>query len=560
MKMRVAYIKRPFKNKVYTYPFLVTSYRDENGIARNKTIIKLSYLPEHAVKALDFSLRFGESGELVPKQEIKFYESIPFGDTWAVFSLAKRLGITEALNVIPKEHRSCIMAMIIDRVINAKPHSKRALRDAYEVSTTKYVLKSSSTPFLHEWYNSLGSLFHHQMEIQKKLYPGNTDKVFLYDITSSYFEGKCCPLAKFGYNRDGKKGKMQIIIGLLTTSDGRPIAVRVFEGNTQDQSTVINQILELRNEFGVSEMIFVGDRGMITHKRIKDLETGDYKWLDYITALKRSEMMACVEDEDHPIQLGLFDIQNLAEVVHNGKRYVLCHNPLRKKEDANIRHCLLDKTEAKLKTIVDSVRAGRLKDKDKIARRLYRWINKWDMERFFKVEYGEGYFKFSRNQEEIDRYECLDGCYVIVTSLSDDRMKAAEVQAQYKELKQVEKAFRSMKTADLFVRPIRHWNPDRVRGHIFMCMIAYLLTWEARRCLNTILNRDPENNQCDGKSLREIWEALARITIGRINIPGQQLEQIGNIGKHQRSILKELRISLSKKDIEPFVAMKIDSS
>jgi len=139
-------------------------------------------------------------------------------------------------------------------------------------------------------------------------------------------------------------------------------------------------------------------------------------------------------------------------------------------------------------------------------------------------------------------------------------MISAEVQSRYKELKHVEKAFRSMKTADLFVRPIRHWNPDRVQGHIFMCMLAYLIAWEARRCLGPMLNRDPENNQCEGKSLREIWEALARITIGRINIPGQQLEQIGNIGKPQRNILKELHISLGKKALESFVAMKIDSS
>ena len=309
----------------------------------------------------------------------------------------------------------------------------------------------------------------------------------------------------------------------------------------------MDQIRQLRDDFGIQEMIFVSDRGMITHKRIEDITNGDYKWLDYITALKRSEMISCVEDENHPIQLGLFDTKNLAEVIFGDKRYILCHNPLRENEDALTRNRLLDKTEAKLQSIADSVYKGRLKNKDKIAHRLYRWINKWGMERFFKIGYDHGYFNFQRDQDEIKRYARLDGCYVIVTSLSKDRMEAEEARARYKELKQVEKAFRSMKTADLFDRPIRHWNSDRVRGHVFMCVLAYLIIWEARRCLDDMLQRDPEARQCDSKSFREIWEVLARISIGYINLPGQQIEQISTINDHQSKILKKLSVSLDKK-------------
>jgi transposase len=547
MKMRVAYIKRPFKDKVYSYPFLITSYRDKNGIARNKTVMKLSNLPEHAVSALDVALRSEEDVQMVPKKAIRFYDAIPLGDTWAVFRLAENLGIIEAFSQFPPEHRIATMAMIIDRVINPKPHSKRALSDAYGGSSLARIMNSPSSPPLHEWYRSLETLYTHQMQIQKRLCPESTDKVFLYDITSSYFEGKCCPLAAFGHNRDGKKGKMQIIIGLLTTSSGRPIAIRVLEGNTADQSTVMNQIKELHDDFGVREMIFVGDRGMITHKRIEEIINGDYQWLDYITALKRSEMMSVVEDENHPVQLGLFDTQNLAEVIDGDRRYVLCHNPLRKDEDALTRNRLLDKTEAKLRSIADNVRDGRLKDKDKIAHRLYRWLNRWGMERFFKITYDYGYFNFQRDQDEIVRYSRLDGCYVIVTSVSKDRMEAEEVRSRYKELKQVEKAFRSMKTADLFVRPIRHWNPDRVRGHVFMCMLAYLIIWEAWRRLDGMLQRDPETRHCDGKSLREIWETLRKISIGYINISGQQIEQIGTINEYQSKILNKLGVPLDKK-------------
>jgi len=547
MKMRVAYIKRPYKDKVYSYPFLVTSYRDKNGIARNKTIMKLSSLPEHAVSVLDAALRSDEEVKMVHRKEIKFYDAIPFGDTWAIFRLAENLGIIEAVNHFPEEHCVAVISMIIDRVINPKPHSKRALSDTYKGSALSHIMDNPSTPPLHEWYMALETLYKAQMQIQKRLYPGSIDKIFLYDITSSYFEGKCCPLAKFGYNRDGKKGKMQIIIGLLTTSSGRPVALRVLEGNTADQSTVIDQIKELYDNFGVKEMIFVGDRGMITHKRIEDITNGDYKWLDYITALRRSEMMSCVEDEDHPIQIGLFDTQNLAEVTDGDKRYVLCHNPLRKDEDALVRRRLLDKTESKLEAIANNVRDGRLKDKDKIAHRLYRWLNKWGMEKFFKVEYDHGCFNFCRDHDEIERYSRLDGCYVIVTSLSKDHMDSRKIQSCYKELKQVEKAFRSMKTADLFVRPIRHWNPSRVRGHVFMCMLAYLIIWEARRCLDDMLQHDPETNECEGKSLREIWETLRRISIGYINIPGEQIEQISTINNHQSKILKRLGVSLDKK-------------
>lgn len=547
MKMRVAYISRPYKDKVYSYPFLVTSYRDKDGVARNKTIMKLSNLPERAVAALDAALRSDEDIQMVPKQSIRFYEAIPFGDIWAAFRLAEDLGIIEAFSQFPEEHQVTLTAMIIDRVINSKPYSKRALSDTYKESALSRIINSPSTPELHEWYRSLETLYAHQIEIQKKLFPERVDKVFLYDITSSYFEGKCCPLAAFGYNRDGKKGKMQIIIGLLTTSSGRPVATRVLEGNTADQSTLMDQIKELRDDFGVKEMIFVGDRGMITHKRIEEITNGDYKWLDYITALRRSKMMSCVEDEHHPIQLGLFDTKNLAEVIDGNRRYILCHNSLREDEDALVRNRLLDKTEAKLQSIAKSVHNGQLKNKDKIAHRLYRWLNRWGMERFFKIEYDQGYFRFRRDEDEIERYSRLDGCYVITTSLSKDRMETQKVLSCYKNLKQVEKAFRSMKTADLFVRPIRHWNPDRVRGHIFMCMLAYLIVWEARRRLDDMLQRDPETRECEGKSLCEIWKTLQRISIGYINLPGEQIEQISTINLYQAKILKKLGASVDKK-------------
>jgi len=545
MKLRVEYIKRPYKDKVYSYPFLVSSYRNENGKPRNKVIQSLSHLPDYVIDAIDASLRSEKRPKTVPIETIKYLDSLPFGDTWAVYSLMKSIGIIDAIELLPEVHKTPIIASIVDRVINPKPYSKRALFDAYEGSAIHRILMDNWRS-LNYWYIALESLYRCQTEIEKKLFPENAGKLFLYDITSSYFEGECCPLAFFGYDRDGKKGKKQIVIGLLTGHSGRPIAVRVFKGNTNDQSTVIDQINQLKSQFNISDLIFVGDRGMIVRKKIEDIES-DYPWVKYITAIKRSEMMALVEDETHPIQIGLFDQKNLAEVIEGGKRYILCHNPFRKSQDGMVRKRLLDKTEEKLKSIENSVSQGRLKAKDKIAKRFYTWINKWNMGRFFNVSYDEGSFFYSRNEEEIKRYSVLDGCYVIVSNVDKKDMETEEIHAKYKDLKYVEQAFRTLKSSDLFVRPIRHWNPDRVKGHVFMCMLAYLVIWEAKQRLKEVLERDHKNRKCEGNSLREVWDSLSKITIGRIKIGGINVEQIGTIKRDHRKILNLLGAPLNKK-------------
>lgn len=547
MKMRVEYIKRPYKDKVYSYPFLVTSYRDENKVPRNKVVQNLSHLPEHVVEAIRIALRSGGEVKSVPTDVIKYLNSIPFGEIWAVWCVMKDLGIQDALESLPENHKIPIIASICDRVINPKPYSKRALWDAFEDTSLKQLLGVDERISLSEWYEALDSLYLHQMEIQKQLFSGSTERLYLYDITSTYFEGKCCPLADWGLDRDNKKGKKIIVIGLLTTSEGRPIAVRVFRGNTSDQTTVIDQIKELKEEFRIEQMIFVGDRGMITSKRISELESGDFHWIKYITAIKRQEMMALVEDQEHPIELGLFDHRNLVEIKEGGKRYILCHNPLRKAEDECTRLRLLAKTEGKLREIESSVKAARLKKEEKIARRLYRWINKWKMERFFPVKYGEGYFEFSRDEDEIERYSVLDGCYVIVSNVDEKELDTETVHSKYKDLKYVENAFRSMKVSDLCVRPVRHWSENRVRGHVFMCMLAYLVVWEVKHRLNPMLERDPKTRECEGNSLREIWDTLKHITIGKLNIGGTKTTQISTVNKRQREILKLLQAPINKK-------------
>ncbi len=511
---------------------------------------KLSHLPDYAVDALKKACKTegktDENDKKLSLESIEYQDALPFGGTWIVWSLLQQLGIIKALRLLPKQHQAPIIASIIDRVINPKPHSKRALSKQFKSSLTHRLTSSDEQLCLKDWYAALDSLCLHQMAIQKKLFHKDTQKIYLYDITSSYFEGKACPLATWGYNRDGKKGKQIIVIGLLTTSDGCPLAVRVFKGNTSDQTTVIAQMQELRDEFGVTDVIFVGDRGMLTSKRITEIEDGDFNWLQYITALPRKAMMHLVDQADHPLQIGLFDEKNLIEVDHEGTRYILCHNPLRKDEDSITRLRLLDKTAAKLESIANNVAAGRLKKKDKIARRLYRWINHWNMERFFEVDYSEGHFQFSRKTDEIERYSVLDGCYVIVSTVAASSLDSSHVQSVYKDLQKVEKAFRSMKVSDLFLRPVRHWNETRVRGHVFMCMLAYRVVWESRHRLQPLLERDPDTRQCEGGSLREIWDCMNRLTIGRMKIEGKDYEQIGAVTKAQAQIICLLKTPLTK--------------
>jgi transposase len=332
----------------------------------------------------------------------------------------------------------------------------------------------------------------------------------------------------------------------MTDSKGCPIAVEVFKGNTSDQTTVVGQITKLREEFGLKEIVFIGDRGMITSSRIEEIEKEDVKKrIDYITALQRGEMMEMIENKDCPVQLELFDEKNPGEVWYEGRRYILCYSSLRKERDAGTREQLMAKTEEKLLSIKNNVESGRIKNKEVILKRAYRWINRWKMGRFYKIEIGEGKFHYEENKEELSRYKRLDGCYVIVTSVDEKRMKKEEIKKRYKSLSQVEEAFRTMKTDDLQTRPIRHWTEARVRGHVFMCMLAYRLVYEARERLSGILERDNKTRYTAYGSLREVWESLEKISVGHIRIAGKLYEQISKISDREKKILNELGVVLN---------------
>jgi transposase len=317
----------------------------------------------------------------------------------------------------------------------------------------------------------------------------------LYDITSTYFEGKTCPLAQLGYSRDGKSDKLQIVIGLLCAPDGCPVAVEVFEGNTADSATVESQVKKVQERFGIERVVLVGDRGMITETRLKN-GLREKEGLDWITALRAPQISKLLESG--AIQLGVFDKRDMAEITHPdypGERLIVCRNPALAHDRAKTREALLQRTEREL----DEVKLAttrpkwRLKGKENIGLRVGRVIGKFKMAKHFVITIEEECFSYARNLASIAEEASLDGIYVIRTSVPKEVLSTNETVGAYKSLSQVERAFRSLKSIDLKIRPIHHRLADRVKAHVFLCMLAYYVEWHMRRVLAPILFDDHDS-------------------------------------------------------------------
>ena len=549
MKRRVKAFYRDKGGKTYEYHWIGYQTRNKNGTSYFEREINISSLPDYEIDRIDKALRANDQ-ERVCRNLVRFSSSIDIGSHWAVLRICENSGMyNELLDNLQPAHSTALMAMIADRVTNPNPYSKLMLSKAHPKSGLVRILTAGKVPF-NCWYSSLDELCEKQSLIEKALMPkADNNTIFMYDITSIYFEGDCCPLTKFGYNRDGKKGKKQIVVGMLTNSFGRPLGVRVFEGNTKDASTVLEQMSDVKTEFGVDQFIFIGDRGMVTGTIRDELLTLPESGIDYITALTRREIIKLANNENHPLQASLFD-EEVAEVCDDNLRYALCYNPLKCDDDRKTRMALLQKTEDKLKNIEKNVRNGRYKKEKVIAKRLYTWLDHWGMGKCFEIDYGDGRFKYKLNQGKIDELERLDGCYVITTTVKADVMDKDEIVSRYKSLIWVEQIFRHMKTTDEFTRPVRHWNAERVKGHVFMCMLAYLVIWLARNAFAEFLERD-DACMCEGGSLREIWEALDRgVTIGTLSFDGNQEDQLSPIPKYQKRLLKAVDASINKKEKE----------
>jgi transposase len=478
---------RKYKNRVYCTHLLRRSYR-EDGKVKNETLGNLSHLPESLIDIIRRSLQ-GET--FVPvASAFEVLGSRSHGPVQAVAAAMQRLGFAALIATKPSRERDLVCAMVAARII--APQTKLATTRWWHTSTLAEHFRVTDASE-DELYAAMDWLLASQGRIQKKLATRHLheDGLVLYDLSSSYFEGKTCPLAQRGYNRDGKKGKLQVNYGLLTDVRGCPVAVSVYPGNTADPQTLMPEIDRLRNDFGIARLVMVGDRGMISHKAIEVLR--EMEGIDWITALKSGAIRTLVEQER--LQLGLFDERNLFEFTQAdfpGERLVACRNPQLAALRAHKREDLLQATEKNLEKVRAMVQAGRLHGQDKIGLRVGKVFNQYKVAKHFTLDIQERSFAFQRRAQSIAAEAALDGLYVIRTSLPTTRMVAEDCVRHYKSLAQVERAFRTLKSVDLRIRPIHHRLADRVRAHIFVCMLAYYVEWYMREAWRELLFADTD--------------------------------------------------------------------
>jgi hypothetical protein len=467
------------------------SYR-EGGKVKTRTLANLSRWPEHKVDKLQQALKgLPAAPDLAAAFEIT--RSLPHGHVAAVLGTARRLGIEELIDPAPSHRRDLVLAMLVAQVID--PGSKlafaRGLRTETATSSLGQLLGVGGCDE-DDLYAAMDWVLARKDTIESSLAARHlaNGTLVLYDVSSAAFEGRTCPLGAIGHPRDGVKGRLQIVYGLLCTTAGIPITIEVFEGNTADPKTLAAQIDKVKKRFGLSRVCLVGDRGMLTHARIRD-EVRPAQ-LDWISALRAPQIKALVETD--ALQLSLFDTQDLVEISSPqfpGERLVCCHNPVLAEQRTRKRGELLAATEKELTPIAAATcRATRpLRGKDKIALRVGKVINHYKMAKHFTLEITDESFTFTRNHDAIAAEAALDGIYVLRTSLPDDAISTDDVVLRYKGLEDVERFFRTLNT-ELDVRPIRHRLADRVRAHMFLRMLSYYLVWHMKQALAPILFHD----------------------------------------------------------------------
>lgn len=485
--VHVVTTSRTYKGKVYRTHLLRRSYREGDKV-KNVTVGNLSHLPDDVIELVRRALR-GET--LVPATEaFEVFASRVHGDVHAVLVAMKRLELGELLSSRPCREASLVMAMVAARVV--APHTKLATTRWWHSRTLAEDLGLERATE-DDLYEAMDWLLERQSTVEKKLAARHlrTGGLALYDLTSSYFEGTTCPLAKIGYSRDGKRNKLQVNYGLLADQGGRPVAISVYEGNTNDPKTLMPQVSKLKQDFGLERVVLVGDRGMIGQAAIAQLR--DIEGLSWITALKSSQIRALVEGG--ALQLGLFDERNLFELQHPdypGERLVACRNSELGRLRAHKREALLAATSKELDKVRAMVERGQLRGAGKIGVRAGRVVNKYKVGKHFDLVIEDRRFDFHILEREVAAEAALDGIYVIRTCLLKKQMSAPEAVRSYKALTQVERAFRTLKSVDLKVRPIHHRLADRVRAHLFLCMLAYYVEWHMREAWRSLLFADED--------------------------------------------------------------------
>jgi transposase len=484
--VHVATTKRVYKGKTYVTHLLRRSIRKGKTVT-HETLGNLSHLPDPLIDLIKRSLK-GET--FVPAADaLRITRSLPHGHVEAVLKMIKTLGLDDLIASGPSRRRHLVVAMIAERLIF--PSSKLA-NTRHWLDTTLAEELDVADATADQLYDAMDWLLERQSAIEKKLARRHLTEgaLVLYDVTSSYYEGKTCPLARFGHDRDGKTGLPIIVYGMLTDADGRPVAVQVFPGNTGDPKTVPDQVETLTSRFGLSRVVLVGDRGMLTQTQIDVLKK--HPGLGWISALRSGSIRRLLAD-GHLIKKSL-EAERLAEITSPdfpGERLVACYNPLLAEQRRAKRQDLLAATQAELETLAASVkRAAEPEKAAEIGVRAGKIINHYKMSKHFTLTIRDGSLEWARKQDEITREELLDGIYVVRTSEPSERLTAADGVRSYKRLALVEQAFRCLKGIDLLVRPIHHRTAERVRAHILLCLLAFYVEWHLRQAWESLLFED----------------------------------------------------------------------
>jgi hypothetical protein len=488
--MHVAKIERRYGDRVYRSYLLRRTYR-AGGQVKHETLGNLSHLPEPAIELIRRALR-GET--LVAADDaFEIVRSRPHGHVAAVLGTLRQLGFERLLDARPSPERARVVALVVARLI--APASKLATARGLEAETALSTLGERlglGAVRADDLYAALDWLYARQPRIEQALARRHLadGMLVLYDVSSTYLEGRHCPLAAIGHSRDGKKGTLQIVFGVLCNGEGCPVAVEVYAGNTGDPTTLKDQIAKVRRRFGLERVVFVGDRGLLTSARIRE-ELAPVPGLDWISALRTEQIRKLAEDGE-PLQRSLFDRTDLAEITHPefpGERLIACFNPFLAAERTRKREDLLRATESELAAIGQATaRVKRpLRGADRIGVRVGKVLGRYKMAKHFEIEITERRFRYRRDVAAIAREAALDGIYVIRTSVAPDRLGASDTVRAYKDLARVERAFRSLKTIDLHVRPLYHRLADRVRAHVFLCLLAYYVEWHMRKRLAPLL-------------------------------------------------------------------------
>jgi transposase len=524
------------------------SYR-EGSTVRKRTLANLSALSSEQVDAIRRTLK-GE--KLVPVAELfEIVHSRHHGHVQAVRTAMKRLGFESLIASRPCRERDLIVAMVAARIL--EPASKLATTRWWRTTTIPELFEVADANE-DDLYAALDWLTTRQEHIQKKLAARHLQEggLVLYDLTSSYFEGKTCPLAALGYNRDGKSGKLQVNYGLLTDRQGRPVAVSVFEGNTGDPKTLLPQVETLQKTFAIEQLVLVGDRGMISQKQINELQQKE--GISWITALRTGAIRKLV-DGGH-LQLGLFDQRNLFEVTHPdfpGERLVACRNPELALLREHKRQSLLQATSKELEKVRGMVSRGKIKGKAAIGVRVGKVVDKYKMSKHLVLDIRDDGFDFHLDEDKVSTEAVLDGIYVVRTSVPAPLLATDDVVRSYKLLSNVERAFRSMKTIDLEVRPIRHRLEERVKAHIFLCMLAHYVAWHMIESWRELLFCDQDQ---EAKKTRDPVTPAQRSSTALAKVHSKVLDDGTSVHSFQ-TLIKDLSSIVSNACRRPGTAAEL---